>query len=100
MKKTNYNGFSSEEDYQFILNIVKSVVDGNKKIHTYAVNMDTKHNINIVINDIVITEEGFDVICFAYRHDVTIVELDCLKRFLTNTITKHLNEVIKNEGWK
>lgn len=101
MKKTNnYNGFKSENDYQFVLNIVKSVVDNNTKINSYAVSMDEKHNIIIILNDVRITEEGLDDITFAYSHDVTISELSCIKWFLTKTITKHLNQVIKQEGWK
>ena len=72
MKKTNnYNGFKSENDYQFVLNIVKSVVDNNTKINSYAVSMDEKHNIIIILNDVRITEEGLDDITFAYPKPVT-----------------------------
>lgn len=101
MKKTNnYNGFKSENDYQYVLNIVKSVVDGNANIHTYAVSMDEKYNIIIILNDVRITEEGFDMLKFFAEHNVTIKEVLSTSNFISRTITKHLNQVIKQEGWK
>ena len=96
-----YNGFNNEEDYQFVLNIVENIVNGNTKIHTYAVNMDEKNDVVIILNDVRVRFEHFrDLMCLAKESNVKLNETSDIKSWVDHTITKHLVEVIKKEGWK
>lgn len=99
MKK--YNGFNSEENYQFVLNIVKKVTEGNEKIHTFAVYQEENGDVVITLNDVRLTFQYFRQLMTACAEsDVKLNELPDFSRWMNNTITRHLNEVIKNQGWK
>lgn len=99
MKK--YNGFSSEENYQFVLNIVKKVTEGNEKIHTFAVNQEENGDVVIILNDVKLTFQYFRQLMTASgENNVKLNELSDFSRWMDSTITRHLNEVIKNQGWK
>lgn len=96
-----YNGFNNEEDYQFVLNIVENIVNGNTKIHTYAVNMEEKNDVVIILNDVRVRFEHFrELMRLAKESNVKLGGLPNLKKWVATIIVNHLVEVIKKEGWK
>lgn len=99
--KINNNGFSTIKDYQFVLNLVKSAIEDNGKIHTFAVNQEPNGNVVVILNDVKVTFEQFqELMTLAGKNNVEVSELPNIKKWVATTIIKHLNEVMKSEGWK
>ena len=91
MRTTTYpkfNGFASQSEYERVLNIVKEEVSSCKKIHTYAVNRLNNGSVHIVLNDVSIELEKYDIASLLMNGQWT-----------EKKIREHIRFVIKKEGW-
>lgn len=88
MRNNNiYNGFESQSEYERVLNIVKEEVSSCKKIRNYAVNHLNNGSIHIVLNDVGIELEKYDVLCLMYP------------QWVDSRLRDHVRYIVKKEGW-